>query len=774
MELEQLTELEERRYIKGEILFTIYENEADQFTIAKIKIHDTNEEYEEKEIVGKGYFANLQPGIIYQFFGSLDRHPSFGIQYKVDSYQTYVPKTTEGLIHYLSSDLFHGIGKKTAESIVHLLGENAITKILDNPDVLFKIPYLKKKTIQSLVETLRENQGFEQVAVHLTSYGVSLKMAQQLNKIYKERTMTLIKENPYIFVLEIEGFGFPTADKIAQYNGISKTDPNRIQASCIYALQLSVLEGHVYLPIEKCMDEMIRILNVPSLMEEELMEHINQISKQENVIVQGNNVYLPSLYYAEENFSSHVKRIMEHNVEIEVTDAELMKLIGKTEDEEAISYGVEQFDAIKQAIHSKLMILTGGPGTGKTTVIKAILKAYADIHQLSIDMKDYKKKSEFPFILAAPTGRAAKRLQQSTGMKATTIHRLLGWDGHDFFEKNEYEQLSGKYIIIDEFSMVDTWLANHLFKAIPNDMQVLLVGDEDQLPSVGPGQVLSDILSSGLIPVAKLTEVYRQKEGSKIIQLAHQIKQDVCTDKDIQNDKDFSFLFCKEPQVVDVITTVIERAKKKGIDFNDMQVLAPMYKTSAGINKINQEIQQLVNPKSNKKRERYFNDVIYRVGDRVIQLVNQPEDKVYNGDIGEIVAIFKASENEEKQEQIVVKFDETEVVYPRSNYINIMHAYCISIHKSQGSEFPIVIMPVVRSYRRMLRKNLLYTAITRSKQSLIICGEKEAFLQGINTYDTNIRFTTLKSLLKEKLQSSATKIDEKIKDSDEISPFDFM
>src|SRR5690625_2883540 len=320
-------------------------------------------------------------------------------------------------------------------------------------------------------------------------------------------------------------------------------------------------------------------------------------------------------------------------------------------------------------------------------------------------------------------------------------------------------------------------------------MQVLLVGDEDQLPSVGPGQVLSDILSSGLIPVAKLTEVYRQKEGSKIIQLAHQIKQDVCTDNDIQNDKDFSFLFCKEPQVVDVITTVIERAKKKGIDFKDMQVLAPMYKTSAGINKINQEIQQLVNPKSNKKRERYFNDVIYRVGDRVIQLVNQPEDKVYNGDIGEIVAIFKASENEENQEQIVVKFDETEVVYPRSNYINIMHAYCISIHKSQGSEFPIVIMPVVRSYRRMLRKNLLYTAITRSKQSLIMCGEIEAFMQGIQTFDSDTRYTTLKEQLELKAEKTNPQIEEDTNvdeievddlevmqpdEEDDISPFDFM
>src|SRR5690625_997826 len=556
-------QMEEQGFIKGEIMFTIFENVEEHFTIAKIKIHDTNEAYSDKEIVGKGYFSNLQQGVVYLFYGKLDNHPKFGLQYQIDAYKTFVPETKEAVISYLSSDLFYGIGQKTARSIVQKLGNNAVEKILKDPSVLQQIPYLKKKTIQSLVKTLQENQGFEQIAVQLTRYGIGLKMAQVLYQTYREETIRYIKENPYQFVFDIEGFGFLTADKIAEMNGISKSDPNRIQASCLYALQLSVLEGHVFLPLQECIQSIYKIVNINSLKKADIVNHLKDLTTRKKIILKDGYVYLPSLYYAEDQFSSHVKRIMEKKVQTEITDAELMKLIGDIEEEEIISYGEEQFTAIKQALHSKLMILTGGPGTGKTTVIKGILKVYAHIHRLSLNYHDYEKKSEYPFILTAPTGRAAKRLQESTGIKATTIHRLLGWDGQNNFEKNEYEKLAGKYIIVDEFSMVDTWLANHLFKAIPDEMQVLLVGDEDQLPSVGPGQVLSDLYNSDLVPYVKLTEVYRQKEGSKIIQLAHHIKNDTLTLEELKNDKDFSYFSCQEHQIIDVITQIFLKAEKK-------------------------------------------------------------------------------------------------------------------------------------------------------------------------------------------------------------------
>lgn len=768
---EQSDQQEEKGFIKGEILYTIFHNEDEHFSIAKVKIHKTNENYQAKEIVIKGYFSNLQDGTIYSFFGQIENHPKFGEQYRVNAYQTYIPKDEEGLIAYLSSDLFHGIGKKTAQRIIDHLGGQAISKILNNPEVVHDIPQLNKKVAEDLVKTLQENQGFEQVVIYLSKYGLGLKMCQNVYENYKDEAINILQDDPYQYVFDIEGFGFHTADNIAKKNGISLTHPNRIGAACIYVLEQSIQEGHVYIPIDRCIQEVISLLSTDSLAEDDVMERIKELNNEKKIIVGNEKVYLPSLYYAEDGFSSHIKRIISKPVSTEIELSKLMKIIGDIEEAEVLSYGTEQFEAINQALHSKIMIVTGGPGTGKTTVIKGILNAYARIHDLPYDISEYENKSDYPFVLAAPTGRAAKRLNESTGLPAVTIHRLLGWNGSDQFDKDEVEQLEGKYLIIDEFSMVDIWLANHLFKAIPDDMQVLLVGDEDQLPSVGPGQVLSDLLSSGQIPYVSLHEVYRQKEGSKIIELAHEIKNDTCDMNSLRKADDFSFISCNKHQVVGVISSVFMKAKEKGIELRDIQVLAPMYKTQAGINEINKRIQEIVNPRSQHKRERKLKEVIYRVGDKVIQLVNQPEEGISNGDIGEIVAIFEEDENKENEEQIVIAFEDREIVYERKDYVNFMHAYCISIHKSQGSEFPIVVLPVISSYYRMLRKNLLYTAVTRGKSSLIICGEQQAFLKGVHTLDTNKRYSSLKKQLVSKLQGDKN---EEKEEETEITPYDFM
>ncbi|MEN1969305.1 ATP-dependent RecD-like DNA helicase [Lentibacillus sp. N15] len=763
-----------RGYITGELLYTIFHNEAEHFSIAKIKVRDTNEDYREKDVVAKGYFANLITGKTYCFYGQFERHVKFGLQYQVNSYQTVTPSTKDGLVAYLSSSLFHGIGKKSANRIVDHLGETAISTILTNPSVLDEIPGLKKENRESLVKNLQENEGFEHVVVQLATFGVGLKLAQKIYQVYQEEAVNQLHADPYQYVFDVEGFGFQKADEIARQNGLSLTHPNRIGAGCIYILEKSVPDGHVFLPLSECMKQVIQLLHHPGspLTEETIMERLEELNKEKKLILYNGNVYLPSLYYAEDGFVSHLKRLVEKPVEQQTSLAELMKIIGAIEDEEILSYGKEQFQAIHQSLDSKIMIVTGGPGTGKTTVVKGILKAYAEIHDLSLNPKDYDHQSDFPFILTAPTGRAAKRLHESTGLPAMTIHRLLGWDGDHAFEKDQQEPLEGKFIIIDEFSMVDIWLANHLFKAIPDDMQVLLVGDEDQLPSVGPGQVLGDLLASALIPFVSLNEVYRQKEGSKIIQLAHQIKHDTCSNESLQQAKDFSFISCNELQVVYCIETIYQKAREKGLDVKDIQVLAPMYRTQAGITMINKHLQQVINPKTNQKREVKTQDAIFRVGDKVIQLVNQPEDHVFNGDIGEVVAIFTEDENTDQVEQLVIAFDTREVVYERKDYVNLMHAYCISIHKSQGSEFPIVILPVVSAYNRMLRKNLLYTAVTRSKQSLIICGQSDAFLRGIRTIDTNIRYTTLQERMHERLP----KPDEQDANNEEIeiTPYDFM
>ncbi|PAV28952.1 ATP-dependent RecD-like DNA helicase [Virgibacillus profundi] len=773
MELDQQSNTEQG-FIKGELLYTIFHNETEHFSIAKIKVQETNEDFKEKEIVAKGYFSNLQEQTTYYFYGDFEKHARYGLQYKVSSYQTFIPDTKDGLIAYLSSDLFYGVGKKTAGRIVKHLGESAISKILNSPDILNEIPAVKKETAELLARTLQENQGFEHIVVYLSKYNIGLKMAQKIYQKYKDEAIDVLEEDPYQYVFDIDGFGFRTADEIARQNGLSLTHPNRIGAGCIYILQKSIQDGHVYLPLDTCVYQVLHLLSNQSISQTIITDRLEELNTDKSVIVQNGKVYLPSLYYAEDGFASHLNRVISKQIEHETPLAELMKIIGEIEETEVLSYGKEQFNAINQALHSKVMIVTGGPGTGKTTVVNGILKAYAAIHEVSLNPRDYDNKSDFPFILTAPTGRAAKRLNESTGLPAVTIHRLLGWNGKDGFEKDQNEPLTGKFLIVDEFSMVDIWLANSLFKSIPDDMQILIVGDEDQLPSVGPGQVLSDLLSSGLIPSISLSEVYRQKEGSKIIHLAHDIKNGTCTSEKLQNDKDFSFISCNEYHMIDVITKVFMKAKEKGIDLKDIQVLAPMYRSQAGITIINKKLQELINPKNSRKREVKTSDAVFRIGDKVLQLVNQPEDGVYNGDIGEVVAIFEEDENTENVEQLVILFEDKEVVYERKDYVNLMHAYCISIHKSQGSEFPIVILPVVSTYNRMLRKNLLYTAITRSKESLIICGEEHSFLRGVQTIDTNKRCTSLKEQLMERLQNLPQQSIEEESEEKEITPYDFM
>jgi len=396
------------------------------------------------------------------------------------------------------------------------------------------------------------------------------------------------------------------------------------------------------------------------------------------------------------------------------------------------------------------MILTGGPGTGKTTVVRGIVEVFAELHGLSLNPIEYAKREEpFPIVLAAPTGRAAKRLSESTGLPAMTIHRLLGFNGQ---EKNNEEEIGreiqGRLVIIDEMSMVDTWLSHQLLKSISPDAQVVLVGDQDQLPPVGPGQVLKDLLASKIVPTIELTEVYRQAEGSTIIEMAHQIKKGLVPDNLAVKTSDRSFIKASAEQIASVVTQVVKSAMAKGQSIRDIQVLAPMYKGPAGIDRLNKEIQELVNPNEDgTRKEVKYGDTIFRIGDKVLQLVNQPEKNVFNGDIGEIIAILKAKETVEKQDQVVVSYDGNEVVYERGDLNQITLAYCCSIHKAQGSEFQTVIMPIVRSYSKMLRRNLIYTGITRAKNFLILCGEPEELKKGIERTDDLKRFTTLKDRL---------------------------
>lgn len=749
---------DEEKYIKGRHIMTIFHNAENLYSVIRIRIDETNVDYKEKEVVIVGHFPQIHEEETYVFYGDFKNHPRFGKQFNATRFKKELPQTKQGVISYLSGELFKGIGKKTAENIVNTLGNNAISKILENPSSLDSVPRLRADTAKNLYDTLVEHEGLENIMIALNDYGFGPQLSMKIYQVYKEQTLTIIESNPYQLVEDVEGVGFGRADELGAQLGITGTHPDRLKAACLYMLDKICLQaGHVYLFEEELINKVIELLTKGATDEinYDLIEGVLiQLEEESKLVVEGDKVYIPSLYYAEEGLVSNIRRLLlQTDNDTQFPESEFLLSLGKFEEQTGVEYAKSQKIAIQTALSSPLLILTGGPGTGKTTVIKAIVEMYSKLNGLSLDSQDYFVQNEpFPFVLAAPTGRAAKRMSESTGLPAVTIHRLLGWNGLEGFEHDEDNPLQGELFIIDEMSMVDIWLANQLFKALPDNAQVILVGDEDQLPSVGPGQVLTDLLRSKLIPMVSLTEIFRQEEGSSIVELAHFMKKGILPNNVTERKRDSSFFPCMTDQVVDVVTQVVSNALAKGYSPLDIQVLAPMYRGQAGIDRLNKKLQEVVNPNDDgSRKEMKFGEVAYRIGDKVLQLVNNPEENVFNGDIGQIVAIFTAKENVDKQEKMIVSFDGIEVEYTRQDLIQITHAFCCSVHKAQGSEFPIVIFPVVRSYHRMLKRNLIYTAITRSQRYLILCGELSALQDGVERIDSERRQTTLCERLTNKL-----------------------
>ncbi|WP_174729994.1 ATP-dependent RecD-like DNA helicase [Mesobacillus harenae] len=757
---------EQGKFMKGRHLVTIFHNEQNLYTVLRIRLEETNEEYTDKEAVITGYFPRVHDEETYIFFGELKDHPKFGLQFQATHFRRDLPQSKQGIINYLSSDLFKGIGSKTAERIVESLGEKAISRILESPSALDQVPKLPPDKAKVLYDTLVEHQGLEHVMVGLNDYGFGPQLSMKIYQMYKDQAIDLIQTNPYKLVEDIQGIGFRRADELGRQLGMTGKHPDRIKAGCLYMLETaSVQTGHVFIEAGNLLEDVKQLLeeNYEETVEfTDISNVIIQLGEDGKVIAEGQKLYLPALYFSEKGLVTNIKRVLgQTEYESQFPESEFLKALGSLEERLKVEYGPTQKDAIQKALMSPMMILTGGPGTGKTTVVKGIVELYGELHGCSLDPNDYKKEEPYPFMLAAPTGRAAKRLTESTGLPAVTIHRLLGWNGAEGFNFNEDQPLPGKLLIIDETSMVDIWLAHQLFKALPENIQVILVGDEDQLPSVGPGQVLKDLLDSKQIPTVRLTDIYRQAEGSSIIELAHDIKKGQLPPDLALQKQDRSFIKCSTSQIADVVEKVALNAKKKGYSARDVQVLAPMYRGPAGIDRLNVLLQEIFNPNPDgTRKEISFGDVKYRIGDKILQLVNQPEANVYNGDIGEIAAIFYAKENTEKQDQIIVSFDGIEVTYTRQDLTQITHAFCCSVHKSQGSEYPIVILPVLKSYYRMLQKKLIYTAITRSKSFLILCGEEEALRYGVEKADEISRNTTLAVKLNDQLPDIIVPVDE--------------
>lgn len=746
-QLDLLTE--DEHYITGRPVATVFHNPQNLFSILRVKVTATNSGYDGKEIVVTGYFPPLEGEDTYKFQGSLVEHPKYGTQFKASVFTKDLPDTETGLIHYLSSDLFPGIGQKTAQSVVRALGNETISLILNDPSSLDRVPKLSDERKETLVSVLQENMGLERIMIALNKWGFGPQLAMRIYQTYREETISALQTNPYRLIGEIEGVGFQRADELGARLGITGDHKDRVKAAVLHLLNMAALsEGHVYVEAEALLPEAKRLLEASQPHKigfEAISQAIVELGEESKIAVEQQRCYLPSLYFSEIGIASKVVSLLEDDSHSDAfPQSEIRKTLGGIEERLGVTYAKTQVEAIELALHSSLMILTGGPGTGKTTVIRGLVELYAELHGLSLEPKDYAKKEEaFPIVLAAPTGRAAKRMSESTELPAMTIHRLLGFNGMEREEETERE-LEGRLFIIDEVSMVDTWLAHQLMKAIPDGAQVIFVGDQDQLPPVGPGQVLKDLLSSGKVPAVELTDIYRQSSGSSIIELAHRVKKGAVTDDLGRKTSDRSFIKAGTPQIPEAVEKVLKSAISKGQSIHDIQVLAPMYKGPAGIDNLNKLIQEIVNPAKEGRKETVFGDITYRIGDKVLQLVNQPESNVFNGDIGEVVAIMKAKETVDKKEMIVVSFDGLEVTYERKDLSQLTLAYCISIHKSQGSEFGTVIMPVVRTYRRMLRRNLLYTGLTRAKNFLILIGEPDVFREGIARADDLSRLTTLR------------------------------
>lgn len=737
---------QEEQYISGQIVAIFFQNPSNFYKVMLVKVMDTNTNYKEEEIVVTGSFGQVQEEESYRFVGNLVDHPKYGQQYQVTSYQQDKPTSSNGLITYLSSSKFPGVGRKTAETMIDTLGDNIIDIILEKPERLSEVTGLTKAKRDMILETLRLNYGMEQIVLGLNKYGFGSQLAMTIYQTYQEETLNVIQENPYQLTEDIEGIGFKKADNMAEQIGLGFDAPARLRAAIRHELMNGSMEsGNTYIEAEQLLQRAIKTLESSRPFEikvETVANEIINLVNEGKIQQEGTKLYENTLYFSEWGIGTSIQRLLSRKKTIKYDDEEVLKTIRLIEKNNGISYGDSQIDAIKEAIKSPMFILTGGPGTGKTTVINGIVNLFAELNGLSLDIMDY-HDSIFPILLAAPTGRAAKRMNETTGLPASTIHRLLGLTGREKAATLAPKELEGGLLIVDEMSMVDTWLANTLLKSIPTNMQVIFVGDKDQLPSVGPGQVLHDMLAIEDIPSCELVDIYRQGDGSSIIPLAHQIKEGQLPADFTKNKKDRSFFPASAYQIEEVIRQIVTRAQGKGFTPQDIQVLAPMYRGVAGIDNLNKMMQEIFNPNdTGQRKEVVWNDKVYRIGDKVLHLVNSPEANVFNGDMGKVVGITYAKESEDKVDELTLEFDANEVVYKRNEWNKITLAYACSIHKSQGSEFKMVILPMVKQYQRMLQRNLLYTGLTRSKELLILIGEGQAYLDCVQNEGDN-RLTSL-------------------------------
>lgn len=722
-------------YIKGHYQRSIYQN-SNGYHIGLFKVKETNSEeltpFLDKTITFTGYFHELNDIDTYLFFGKMVEHPKYGTQFNVTSYERCKPEEKDAIVEFLTSGLFKGIGEKKAKSIVDVLGKDTLSIILEHPDNLILIPGITKKNIDILHNKLKEYESSYETVLYLSNLGFSTKDSMLVYNYYKDRVKEIIQEDIYQLEYSIYELSFKKIDSIALKNGVLKDSFIRIKAAILYIMEeVSNAYGHSYFFYDEIFGYLPRVL-LTSISESSYQEAMNSLIMDMKVIQKDEKYYLKDMYEAECLIVKRF-RLLAHKEEEEFPNLE--EHFSEMEDIFGISYNEIQKQAILESVKKNFLVITGGPGTGKTTIMKGIIELYKDVHKLS-----YEKLAD-QVALLAPTGRAAKRMSESTLMPASTIHSFLKWQkDSNKFQVNEYHKSKVNLVIIDEASMIDTMLMASLLRGISANCKIIMVGDSYQLPSVGPGQLLHDVIASGKLPVIELKELYRQGKDSNILTLAYDIRNGCVEDDVFNRDEDLTFIECQDDQVVSNLMDV--SSTFKDLSYKKFQILAPMYKGRYGIDIINNQLQTIFNPKDASKKEVVVGDVIFREGDKVIELTNMPEENIFNGDIGIISQIITSP-----AKKIIVDFDGNEVTFTAANFNKFRLAYAISIHKSQGSEFDVVVMPLVQGYRKMLYRKLVYTGITRSKKMLYLIGDKKALKQAVSNTSSDVRRTTIQEFL---------------------------
>jgi exodeoxyribonuclease V alpha subunit len=711
--------------IEGIVERIVYFSEEDNFTVARLQMakrHDL--------VTVVGHIPMPTPGETLRLKGEWTASTKFGEQFRVESCLSVLPSTITGIEKYLGSGLVKGIGPIMAKRLVSRFGVDTLDIIEDSPERLLEVEGIGPIRAERLTKAWREQKEVREVMVFLQGHGVSSTYAVKIYKAYGDRAISIVKENPYRLALDISGIGFKTADRIAQNMGIDPNSQMRAEAGIIHVLSELVDEGHVYYPYDELMGKALSLLKVD---EGILHAALTALKEQRRVVVENREdhkaVYLTPLHVAEVNVAKRLKALLKaprqlFPINVERATEWVQRVNG-------IELAEMQKEALKKAINGKVLVITGGPGTGKTTLVNSIIRI--------LERKGQR------IALASPTGRAAKRLSEVTGREAKTIHRLLEYSPSEGgFKRNEDNPLDADLVIIDEASMVDILLMNHLLKAVPPSATLILLGDIDQLPSVGPGNVLRDIINSGVVDVVRFTEIFRQAQESLIIVNAHRVNRGEFPKTELPEGRrgDFYFVARDEPErVLDAVRKLCCDRIPRAFHLDpvaDIQVITPMHKGIVGVANLNSELQKLLNPRG---EEITRGGTTFRTGDKVMQIRNNYEKEVFNGDIGTIVSI----DTEEKESQ--VRFEDRLVNYEWSELDELVLAYAISIHKSQGSEYPAVVVPILPQHYVMLQRNLLYTAITRAKKLVMLVGSKRAIAIAVRNNRVQHRYSALSARL---------------------------